>query len=64
MKWIQEEIGAIEIECKEYKFSWPRKQSLMALLLLAAFSGGRKKYCLCWRADLRLNSAKNEAKER
>lgn len=43
MKWIQEEIVAIEIEYKECKFSWPRKQSLMALLLLAAFSWRKKK---------------------
>ena len=43
MKWIQEGIGAIEIECKECKFSWPRKQSLMALLLLAAFSWKERK---------------------
>lgn len=44
MKWIQEEIGATEIECKECMFSWPQKQSLRVLLLLEAFFG-RKRDC-------------------
>ena len=42
MKWILGEIGAIEIEYTGCMFSWLRKQSLRALLLLEAFLDGGK----------------------